>query len=115
MHGNIFAVAFTFLGVLGWRLHVAGVPSDAMLTYWVAGSCLIVGVQFLSGAAIWNEKSQLIFGLWTLVVGVLAALAPAPFPLLVGVLGGAGFIVFALVEKYQPTSLSGPLVRGHND
>lgn len=111
IYGNVFPVAFVLMGLLGWRLSAAGVDLDTMLSYWVAVSCLIVGVMFVTGAAMFNDRSQLVFGAWTLVVGLGSiALAP-PFTLLAGVAGGAGFLVLAVIQALRPQLLSGTITR----
>lgn len=111
VYGNAFPVAFTLMGLLGWRLHSAGVPQTVMLNYWVAVSCLIVGVLFLAGAAMWNERSQLVFGIWTLVVGFVSVALPPPHNLLAGVLGGLGFLVLAVIQSSRPSLTSGPITK----
>ena len=113
IYGNIFPVAITLMGLLGWRLASAGVPITTMLSYWVAAPCLIVGVLFVAGAAMWNDRSQLVFGIWTLVIGLISVALPPPHNLLAGVLGGLGFLALAFVHSLRPTFTSGPITREH--
>lgn len=111
IYGNTFGVAFTLMGLLGWRLISSGVPLEPMLSYWVAATCLIVGVLFLVGAAMWNDRSQLIFGCWTFIAGFVSiALAP-PHNLLAGVVGGLGFLALAVVQAIRPRLTSGRITR----
>lgn len=112
IYGNIFPVAFTLMGLLGWRLTSSGVSQDAMLSYWVAVPCLIIGILFLAGAAMWNDRSQLIFGAWTLLVGLASIALTPPHNLLAGVAGGVGFLVLAAVQSARPSLTSGPITRG---
>ena len=114
IYGNIFPVAFTLMGLLGWRLASAGVPTTTMLSYWVAAPCLIVGVLFVAGAAMWNDRSQLVFGIWTLVIGLISVALPPPHNLLAGVLGGLGFLALAFIHSLRPTLTSGPITREHS-
>ncbi|GAA3909625.1 hypothetical protein [Microbacterium invictum] len=111
IYGNIFPVAFTLMGLLGWRLTAAGVPALTMLSYWVAVPCLIVGILFLAGAAMWNERSQLVFGCWTFIVGLVSIALPPPHNLLAGAAGGIGFLVVAVVQSVRPQLTSGPITR----
>lgn len=113
IYGNIFPVAFTLMGLLGWRLASAGVPTTTMLSYWIAAPCLIVGALFLAGAAMWNDRSQLVFGLWTVVIGLISVALPPPHNLLAGVLGGLGFLALAVIHSLRPTFTSGPITREH--
>lgn len=111
IYGNSFGVAFTLTGLLGWRLIDSGVPLEPMLSYWVAASCLIVGTLFLVGAAMWNDRSQLIFGCWTFIVGFASiALAP-PHNLLAGAAGGLGFLALAVIQAVRPQLTSGRITR----
>lgn len=111
IYGNIFPLAFTLMGLLGWRLAAAGVPVLTMLSYWVAVPCLIVGILFLAGAAMWNDRSQLIFGCWTFVVGLASLALTPPHNLLAGAAGGVGFLLIAVVQALRPRVTSGPITR----
>lgn len=111
VYGNAYAIAFIFVVLLGWRLTSAGVPLDVMLTYWVAALCLVIGVLALVGSVLWDDRSQLTFGIWTLLSGLLSLALPAPYQLLAGVVGGLGFLVLALIESIRPTLTCGPIVR----
>lgn len=114
IYGNCFPLAFTMMGLLGWRLAASGVAPEVMLSYWVAVPCLIVGVLFFAGAAIWNDKSQLVFGGWTFIVGLASIAIAPPHNLLAGAIGGVGFLVLALIQAIRPDLTSGPITRGHD-
>lgn len=109
IYGNCYALAFTLMGLLGWRLTNAGVPLETMLSYWVAVPCLIVGILSLAGAAMWNDRTQLYFGVWTLVVGLASLVFAPPLNLLVGVAGGLGFIGLSILAVIRPAMLAGSL------
>jgi hypothetical protein len=111
IYGNTFGVAFTLMGLLGWRLTSSGVALEPMLSYWVAVSCLIVGILFLVGAAMWNDRSQLIFGCWTFIVGFVSIALTPPHNLLAGAAGGIGFLVLAVIQAVRPQLTSGPIAR----
>lgn len=111
IYGNTFPVAFALMGLLGWRLTSAGISLEVMLSYWVAVSCLIVGALGVAGAAMWNDKSQLIFGIWTFVIGLTSIGLAPPHNLLAGVAGGIGFLLIALIQAFRPSLTSGPIVR----
>lgn len=111
IYGNIFGVAFTLMGLLGWRLMSSGFALEPMLSYWVAASCLIVGILFLAGAAMWNDRSQLIFGSWTFVVGFVSIAVAPPHNLLAGAAGGLGFLALAVVQALRPQLTSGRITR----
>lgn len=111
IYGNIFPVAFTLMGLLGWRLAAAGVPSMTLLSYWVAVPCLIVGILFAAGAAMWNDRSQLLFGCWTFIVGLGSLALTPPHNLLAGAAGGIGFLLLAVVQSLRPALTSGSITR----
>jgi len=111
IYGNSFPLAFTLMGLLGWRLISSGVPITVMLSYWVTASCLIVGVLSFVGAAMWNDRSQLVSGAWTLTVGFISVALPPPHNLLAGLLGGLGFLLLAMIQTVRPGLTSGPITR----
>lgn len=111
IYGNTFGAAFTLTGLLGWRLMSSGVPLEPMLSYWVAGACLIVGILFLVGAAMWNDRSQLIFGCWTFIVGFVSVALTPPHNLLAGAVGGIGFLALAVLQSVRPQLTSGRITR----
>ncbi|MDR2293590.1 MAG: hypothetical protein LBE05_00055 [Microbacterium sp.] len=109
--GNIYPVAFALVGLLGWRLASTGVPGESMLSYWVAAPCLVIGALSAAGAVMWNDRSQLVFGVWILIAGLGSLTIAAPHNLLAGVAGGVGFVVLAIVEAAKPALTSGPITR----
>lgn len=111
IYGNIFPLGFLLMGLLGWRLAAAGVPPMTLLSYWVAVPCLIVGLLFLAGAAMWNERSQLVFGCWTFLVGLGSLALTPPHNLLAGAAGGIGFLLLAVVQWRWSAATSGPITR----
>ncbi len=113
IYGNAFPVAFLLVGVLGFRLAVSGVPPETMLAYWVVGPCLVIGVLGLAGAAMWNDRGQLLLSAWVLWVGFVAAWIPGAFVLLAGVGGGLGFLVLALLATRRPSLVARPIAARH--
>lgn len=111
--GNAFPLAFLVLGALGFRLAVAGTPPDAMLAYWVVGVCLVIGALGVVGAAMWNDRGQLAFSAWVLVVGFVAAWIPGAFVLLAGAVGGLGFLALGILAAARPRLVTGPIAPRH--
>lgn len=109
--GNSFAVAFAMAGLLGWRLAGTGASPDVLLSYWVAVPCLVLGVLSFAGAAMTNDRFQLVFGAWVLIAGLVSIALPPPHNLLAGVLGGFGFLAMAAVAAARPALISGPISR----
>lgn len=115
IYGNCYAIAFTFMGLLGWRLTSADIPLETMLSYWVATPCLIVGLLSVAGAAMWNDRTQLAFGGWTLLVGATSLAFAPPVNLVMGVLGGLGFLALAVLSVLRPAVVTGPLMKVHDE
>ncbi|MBP2436066.1 hypothetical protein [Microbacterium amylolyticum] len=111
IYGNTYAVAFTMMGLLGGRLASDGLSLVTLLPYWVAVPCLIVGVLGLVGSALWNDRSQLVFGSWTIIAGLLSIVLPAPHLLLAGVIGGVGYLALAGIAAVRPNLVAGDLHR----
>jgi len=111
--GNAFPVAFLLVGALGFRLATSGVAAETMLAYWVVAACLVIGGLGIAGAAMWNDRSQLVFSAWVLWIGFVAAWIPGSFVLLAGVAGGLGFLVLALLAALRPQLVSGPIASRH--
>lgn len=109
--GNSFAVAFIMAGLLGWRLAGTCASPETMLSYWVAVPCLVLGVLSFAGAALSNDRFQLIFGAWVLIAGLVSIALPPPHNLLAGILGGFGFLALAAVTAGRPALVSGPIIR----
>jgi hypothetical protein len=60
---------------------------------------LLVGVLYMAGAAIWQDRTQLALGAWILLVTIAASLVGTPAMLAVMALaGGGGMLVGALAD-----------------
>ncbi|MGP9781855.1 hypothetical protein ACT3UQ_05270 [Glutamicibacter sp. AOP12-B1-11] len=112
IYGNTFTLGMIFAGLLGWRLHASGLDAMGLLAFSLAALCLVVGVLVVAGSLIWNDRTQLIFGAWILLVGLISLAVPAPYNLLAGVLGGLGLIALGLLHGARPALVSGEVVRG---
>lgn len=114
IYGNCFFLSFLFVGLLGWRLAAAGLSAMGLLSYAVAACALVVGALCVTGALVWNDRTQLIFGGWVLVVGLLSLALPAPHNLLAGGLGGAGLIVLGILHGAGKSAVTGAVVSGND-
>lgn len=111
LYGSAYPLAFTVIGLLGYRLTSAGVAIETMLSYWVGASSLAVGLLFLCGAAMWNDKTHLILGIWIFAVAIISILLAPPHNVLTGAIGGLGFLVIAAVGAVRPGLVSGSITR----
>jgi hypothetical protein len=100
--GTVYGLAWplSMIGVfvIGTALIKAGLPVEAAWVYYPALYGFVVGVLYIVGAAIWQEKSQLIIGIGMLVIACGASLLGYPVNLLtMAILAGGGMGVAAVV------------------
>jgi hypothetical protein len=63
---------------------------------WSAGSGLVVGILYLVGGALWQDRVQYGLGAWILAASAAGALAGSPAVYLVmSLAGGGGFLLAA--------------------
>jgi len=99
MYGGAWALGFIVMGAL------AGVVGGAVDDFWLTGmiingiALLIVGLMYMVGGAMFNDKSQARLGIWFLVVNLAAILAgPENFVTVCFILGPLGFFAGAVAE-----------------
>jgi hypothetical protein len=102
MYGGAWALGFMVMGTL------SGVIGAAVDDFWLTGmvingiALLIVGLMYMVGGAMFNDKSQAMLGIWFLVVNIVALLAgPANFVTVCFILGPLGFFAGALAEFHR--------------
>jgi len=102
LSGSMFGWAWT-IGFVGVYLIMTGLMragADPVLVNlgWSSLSCLLVGVMYLAGGAMWQTPVLYALGAWIVLVGGAATLAGLPGSFLVMALaGGGGLLVGALV------------------
>ena len=103
-------VAFAGFGVLGPRFEPFLPDAEFGL---LMGSLpvFITGILYMSGGAVWRDRSQFAFGVWLSVVNAAGVLAgPGWHSLLVSVLGGGGMLAGALclrLRRRRPSATAG--------
>ncbi|UZN03179.1 hypothetical protein [Cellulomonas sp. S1-8] len=89
------------VGFVGQGLIVAGVVragADAVVIAIVANgvACLVVGLLYMAGGALWQELSMYLIGAWMIVTAAAASLVDMPGGYLVmSLAGGGGMLVAA--------------------
>jgi len=97
VYGVSWSIGSIAVWLIGTALIKAGMPHDVAMLFFPAGYALMVGLLYIAGAAIWQDKGQLILGIWITAVGVGATFAGFPTNLFVmAVLGGGGFLAGAI-------------------
>jgi hypothetical protein len=98
MYGWTWGLAFAALSVIMGSANRLGVGAEAVGVLWTALAGLLVGILYLIGGALWQDRVQYGLGIW--VLGCSAAGAVVGFPgcyLVMGLAGGGGFAVAALL------------------
>jgi len=98
VYGLSWPLSMIGVFVIGTALLKAGLPPEAAWVYYPAMYGFVVGVLYIVGAAIWQEKSQLIIGIGMLVIACGASLLGYPMNLLaMSILAGGGMGVAAVI------------------
>ena len=97
MYGWAWSLGFLAVFALANALVRAGAGPEVIQVAMTLTSSLLVGVLYIAGAAIWQDRTQLALGVWIVVVTVAAAFAGVPTMLAVMALaGGGGMLAGAL-------------------
>jgi hypothetical protein len=98
LYGSAWGYGFVFLWLLGMALLRSGMPPELMNIYMSSGSCLIIGMMYIFGSALWRDRAQLFLALWLFVIGAGSGFFGTPANYLVLALSGG--IVFLLAAAY---------------
>lgn len=94
MHGWSWFLGFAALTAVMNTAMRAGASDELIGILWPALSGLVVGLLYLAGGALWQDRFQYGLGLWILVSSSVGALAGYPGVYLVmAVCGGGGFLL----------------------
>jgi hypothetical protein len=98
LYGWSWFVAFAAGQTLVGGLAGAGVPDEAVALAANGISALIVGILYMAGGALWQDRAQFALGVWMAVVAAVATLVGLPWTFAVmGLAGGGGMAVGALL------------------
>lgn len=98
MYGWAWLLGFGAMASLMASAAGAGAPPEVLGVLAPALSGLVVGLLYLAGGTMWQDRAQYSLGVWILVSSAVGALAGYPTNhLVMGLLGGGGFLVAALV------------------
>lgn len=98
LYGWSWFVAFTAAQVLLGGLARAGLPPEGMTLAANGTSALIVGILYMAGGALWEDRAQFALGVWMALVAAVATLVGLPGTFAVMCLaGGGGMAVGALL------------------
>jgi len=100
--GAVYGLSWSFGSIaaaaIGGALLMHGLPGELASLLFPALYGLVAGLLYLGGAALWRDIPQLVMGLWLLLVSAVAPFAGTPANYLVmGLLGGGGFLAYGVV------------------
>lgn len=96
MYGWTWSLGFLCVVAIMSSLYRSGIDDDLGALLWCVLSALVVGLLYLAGGALWQDRVQYGLGAWILVAAAAGALAGFPSVYLVmGVGGGGGFLAAA--------------------
>lgn len=90
MYGWSWFLGFGGMFALASALAGAGAEPEVIQTAMTIGPPVLVGVLYMAGAAIWQDRTQFALGAWILVVTMVAAFVGLPGMLAVMALAGGG-------------------------
>ena len=95
MYGWSWTLGFGALAAVNIGLARTGLSDDAATLLWSGSSLLLVGVLYLAGGALWQDKFQYGLGVWMLVTGAASVFAGVPGNFAVVSLAGGGGLLLA--------------------
>lgn len=99
LYGWAWTIGFVAMSMVLAGLARAGANPEVMALASNALACLVVGLLYLAGGAMWHETRLYVLGVWVLLVAGAATIAGMPGTYLVmAVAGGGGFLLMTLVE-----------------
>jgi len=72
-----------------------GLPADAVTLLWSGSAVVLVGVLYLAGGALWQDRFQYGLGVWMLLTGAGSVWAGVPGNYAVLSLAGGGGLLLA--------------------
>lgn len=98
VYGISWSVTSAAFALVGMGLIANGLSSELTSIYFPSAYALLVGTQYLAGAALWRDKLQLVLGIVLLAVGSVSPFFGQPTNnLVVAIAGGGAFIVAAAI------------------
>ncbi len=98
MYGLSWTVGFVAIYLVMSGLERAGASPEVLSLAWNALPCLLTGVLYLCGGALWQSWAVYALGVWMVLVGGVATIVGLPTTYLVMALaGGGGLLTAALL------------------
>jgi len=112
LFGLSWPIGFVGMSLLLGGVARAGASDQVMALLSNAVACLLVGLIYLGGGAMWQSRVLYLLGTWVLLLGAVSTFAGTPGQYVVLALaGGGGFLVGALVEHLRRRAAAGGVPR----
>jgi hypothetical protein len=100
LYGWAWFISFAAMSMVLGGLARAGANPEVMALASNSLSCLVVGIMYLAGGAMWQESRLYVLGVWILIVAGAATIVGLPgLYLVMAAAGGGGFLLMTLVEQ----------------
>ena len=100
LYGWAWFISFAAMSMVLGGLARAGANPEVMALASNSLSCLVVGIMYLAGGAMWQETRLYVLGVWILLVAGAATIVGQPgLYLVMAAAGGGGFLLMALVAQ----------------
>jgi len=108
MYGLAWGFGFSAMFVIGIGLSRAGATDELMATYFAAAPGLVVGLMYLFGGTLWQDRLMYLLGVWIVAVFSAASVVGPPHSyLIMAGLAGGGFVAAGLlVQRAQAAGLN---------
>ena len=95
MYGWSWTLGFGAMYAVNIGVTRLGLPADAVTLLYSGSALVLVGVLYLAGGALWQDRFQYGLGVWMLVTGAGSVLAGVPGNFAVLSLAGGGGLLLA--------------------
>jgi hypothetical protein len=95
MYGWSWMLGFPALILVNNGIEHQGLPDDVVTLLWSGSTLLLVGVLYMAGGALWQDRFQYGLGVWLLVTGAASVWAGVPGNYAVISLAGGGGLLLA--------------------
>lgn len=100
LYGWAWFISFAAMSMVLAGLARADANPEVMALASNSLSCLVVGIMYLAGGAMWQESRLYVLGVWILIVAGAATIVGLPgLYLVMATAGGGGFLLMTLVEQ----------------
>lgn len=102
MYGWAWIVAFAAVGIVLGSIAGAGASPEVMALISNALSCMVVGVLYMAGAAMYRDRPWFALGAWIVVITAIATVIGVQWLYLVmAFAGGGGMLAAAVVDHLR--------------